>query len=83
MLLTLVNKINNFQNIQKMEETSWNFDDGDDDMDWSQWIDNDLSDDVNQLDDPDFIIPEEVAENSISISPNAKKYNLRFRNRLY
>ncbi|CAL5187039.1 unnamed protein product [Lathyrus oleraceus] len=79
MLLTLVNKINNFQNIQKMEETCWNFDD----VDWSQWIDNDLSDDVNQLDDPDFIIQEEVAENSISISPSTKKYNLRLRNRLY
>lgn len=79
MLLTLVNKINNFQN---KEETSLIFDD-DDDMDWSQWIDKDLSDDVNELDDPDFIVLEEVAENSIAISPSTKSYNLRLRNRLH
>ncbi|XP_058775481.1 protein GAMETE EXPRESSED 1-like [Vicia villosa] len=80
MLLTLVNKINNIQNI---EETSSNLDNDDDDINWSQWIDNDLSKDVNDLDDPDFIIPEEVAEKSIIISPNTKSYNLRLLNRLH
>jgi hypothetical protein len=77
MLLTLVNN-----NIQNRKESSWDYD-SDDDMDWSQWIDSDLSDDVNCLDDPDFIIPEEVAENSITTSTATKNYNLRSRNRLH
>jgi len=39
-------------------------------VDWSRLIDTDLPDDVNCLDDPDFVIPEEVAENSIITSRN-------------
>jgi bifunctional pyridoxal-dependent enzyme with beta-cystathionase and maltose regulon repressor activities len=38
---------------------------------------------VNCLEDPDFIIPEEVAENSITTSSATKNYNLRSRNRLH
>jgi len=45
--------------------------------DWSEWIDGDLSDDVNCLHDPDYIPPEEVTENSITAMKN---YNLRSRN---
>ncbi|KAK2421960.1 protein GAMETE EXPRESSED [Trifolium repens] len=78
MLLTLVNN-----NIQNRKESSWEYDSDDNDMDWSQWIDSDLSDDVNCLEDPDFIIPEEVAENSITTSSATKNYNLRSRNRLH
>ncbi|RHN74391.1 hypothetical protein MtrunA17_Chr2g0309801 [Medicago truncatula] len=72
MLLTLVNKINS---MQKLKESTWEFDTTDY-VDWSQWVDTDLPDDVNCLDDPDFVIPEEVAENSITTS-TTKSYNLR------
>ncbi|XP_024631939.1 protein GAMETE EXPRESSED 1 [Medicago truncatula] len=77
MLLTLSNQ---FNNIQKAKQPSWDFATADD-VDWSQWIDTDLPDDVNCLDDPDFSIPEEFAENSITTSTTTKSYNLRPRNR--
>ncbi|XP_058723920.1 protein GAMETE EXPRESSED 1-like [Vicia villosa] len=80
MLQTLVNKINT---MQKIKESSWDLDMDDDVDDWSQWIDTDLPDDVNCVDDPDYIIPEEVAENSMSTSITTKNYNLRLRNRLH
>jgi len=74
MLLTLVNKINNIQKLKESTETT-------DYVDWSQLLDTDLPDDVNCLNDPDFVVPEEVAENSITTS-TTKSYNLRSRNRL-
>ncbi|TKY47375.1 GAMETE EXPRESSED 1 [Spatholobus suberectus] len=72
MLLTLINKVNS---MQKQKELSWDLDI--DYEDWSEWIDADLPDDVNCLDDPDYILPEEVAKNSITATKN---YNLRSRN---
>jgi len=78
MLLTLVNKINS---MERLKESTWDFDTTDY-VDWSQLIDTDLPDDVNCLDDPDFVIPEEIAENSITTS-TTKNYNLRSRNRLH
>jgi hypothetical protein len=77
MLLTLVN----YYNKQKVEESSsWAIDASDDEeVDWSRWIDIDLPDDLDCLDDPDFIIPEEVVENSTTTT---KSYNPRSRNRL-
>ncbi|GAU18968.1 hypothetical protein TSUD_229590 [Trifolium subterraneum] len=79
MLLTLVNN-NNKQKIE--ESSSWDIDaSDDDDVDWSRWIDTDLPDDLDCLDDPDFIIPE--AENLITTSTTTKNYNLRPRNRLH
>lgn len=76
MLLTLINKVNG---IQKQKDLSWDLD-SDYDEDWSQLIDADLPDDVNCLDDPDYILPEEVAENSITVTKN---YNLRSRNHFH
>jgi len=78
MLLTLVNKINS---MEKLKDSNSDFDTTDY-LDWSQLIDTDLPDDVNCVDDPDFVIPEEVAENSITTS-TTKSYNLRARNRLH
>ncbi|KAK7379215.1 hypothetical protein VNO80_04670 [Phaseolus coccineus] len=73
MLLTLINKVNT---LQKQKELSWDVDT--DYEDWSEWVDADLpDDDVNCLDDPDYIPLEEVAENSITAMKN---YNLRSRN---
>lgn len=69
--------------MQKRKECSWDLDTDDHVDDWSQWIDTDLPDDVNCVDDADYIIPEEVAENSISTSITTKNYNLRLRNRLH
>ena len=61
--------------MQKEKELSWDL--YTDYEDWSEWIDADLPDDVNCLDDPDYILPQEVAENSITVTKN---YNLRNRN---
>jgi hypothetical protein len=69
-----MNKVNS---MQKQKEMSWDM--HTDYVDWSEWVDADLPDDVNCLDDPDFIIPEEVAENSITTSTTSKNYNLRSR----
>jgi len=73
MLLTLINKVNS---MQKEKELSWDLDTTDYE-DWSEWIDADLPDDVNYLDDPDYMLPQVVAENSITVTKN---YNLRNHN---
>ncbi|KAH1201510.1 Protein GAMETE EXPRESSED 1 [Glycine max] len=70
MLLTLINKVNS---MQKEKELPWDL--YTDYEGWSEWIDADLPDDVNCLDDPDHI--QEVAENPITVTKN---YNLRNRN---
>ena len=61
--------------MQKEKELSWDL--YTDYEDWSEWIDADLPDDVNCLDDPDYILPQEVAENSMTVKKN---YNLRNHN---
>ncbi|MED6143283.1 hypothetical protein PIB30_004786 [Stylosanthes scabra] len=71
MLLTLMNKLNN---IQAQKGLQWDLDTTDY-VEWTEWVDADLPDDVNCLDDPDYVVPEEVAESSIT-----KCYNLRPRN---
>lgn len=75
MLLTLVEK---FNVMQKQKELSY---DMDSDEEWSAWIDSDLPEDVGLLEDPDFVIPEEVGENSIVSSTTTRRYNLRSRHR--
>ncbi|KAK7302072.1 hypothetical protein RJT34_12951 [Clitoria ternatea] len=78
MLLTLINKVNT---MEKEKGLSWDLET--DYVDWSQWIDADLSDDVNCLDDPDFTLPEYAAENSIIASSSTKNYNLRPRSHFH
>ena len=39
----------------------------------------DLPEDVNNFEDPDYILPEEVGENSIMTTSITRKYNLRHR----
>mgnify|MGYP003366108976 CR=1 FL=1 len=75
MLLTLVEK---FNVMQKHKEFSQDMDSDDD---WSAFIDSDLPEDVDKLEDPDFMIPEEVGENSIVSSTTTRRYNLRSRRR--
>ncbi|XVF20490.1 hypothetical protein REPUB_Repub12eG0004900 [Reevesia pubescens] len=73
MLLTLTEKVNN---MQSSKELSWEMDS---DVDWSSWIDAELPEDVDKLEDPDYLVQEEVGENSITTSSNTRKYNLRRR----
>ena len=73
MLLTLIEKING---LDRHKELSW---DMDSDENWSTWIDSDLPEDVNNFEDPDYILPEEVGENSIMTTSITRKYNLRHR----
>ncbi|KAJ9172942.1 hypothetical protein P3X46_016128 [Hevea brasiliensis] len=74
MIRTLIDKVNDMQ-INK--EDSW---ETDSDVDWPSWVKTELPVEVDKLEDPDYIIPEEVGENSISTSIT-RKYNLRSRNR--
>ncbi|XP_062153135.1 protein GAMETE EXPRESSED 1-like [Alnus glutinosa] len=57
---------------------SW---DSDGDEDWSQWIDSDVPDGVDNLQDPDYNPPKEegIGENSYVTSSATRKYNLRSR----
>ncbi|KAK9035125.1 hypothetical protein V6N11_077174 [Hibiscus sabdariffa] len=50
------------------------------DVDWSSWIDTDLPDNVDNIKDPDYMLPfapEESDGNSIIVSPVSRKYDLR------
>lgn len=71
MLLTLIEKING---MERQKELPWDLDS---DINWSTWIDTDIPDDADNLEDPDYILPEEVAENSIVTSSIKRKYDLR------
>lgn len=75
MLLTLVEKFNVMQKQKELLQ------DIDSDDEWSNWIDTDLPEDVDKLEDPDYMIPEEVEENSIVSSTTTTRYNLRSRHR--
>ncbi|XP_015956606.1 protein GAMETE EXPRESSED 1-like [Arachis duranensis] len=75
MLLTLMNKLNN---MQAQKGLPWDM--HTDYVEWTEWVDADLPHDVNCLDDSDYVLPEEVAENSITSSTKTKSYNLRPRN---
>lgn len=77
MLLTLIEKVNG---IQRNKELSWD-DEGDSEADWSTWVEAELPEDVDKLEDPDYTIPEEVVgENWVSTTTSiTRKYNLRTR----
>lgn len=70
MLLMLMEKINGMQTPNKL---TWDSD-SDSDMNWSSWIDTELSEDIEDL---DYALPEETRVNSITTTSTAKKYNLR------
>ncbi|KAK4337649.1 hypothetical protein RND71_042136 [Anisodus tanguticus] len=77
MLQTLVEKVNGIQ--KHKEYLSWEMenDDSDSEVDWSSWIEAELPEDVDKLKDPDFVYPEEVAENSVGSKLITRRYNLR------
>nr|XP_016484079.1 PREDICTED: protein GAMETE EXPRESSED 1-like [Nicotiana tabacum] len=77
MLLTLVEKVNGIQKQKKYLTWEMENDESDDDVDWSSWIEAELPEDVDKLKDPDFVYPEEVAENSVGNMSFTRRYNLR------
>ena len=64
--------------MQKERELSRDTD-ADSEVDWSSWVDTDLPDDVDRLQDPDYVCREEVGENSVETTSITKRYNLRCR----
>lgn len=77
MLLTLMEKVTG---MHKGEDMSWNTD-SDSEVEWSKWIDKDLPEDIDRLQDPDYLCKEEVGENSVETNSFTKRYNLRNRHR--
>ncbi|CAI9753248.1 unnamed protein product [Fraxinus pennsylvanica] len=75
MLLTLMDKING---LQSNKETLLDMDE-ESDINWSLWVDCELPEDVDKSEDPDFVVAEEVGENSLETNSITKKYNLRNR----
>lgn len=47
----------------------------------SSWIDSDLPEEVDNCEDPDYRLPEEVAENSLTANSITRTYDLRPRSR--
>ncbi|KAG8365283.1 hypothetical protein BUALT_Bualt18G0088400 [Buddleja alternifolia] len=76
MLLTLMDKINSMQGNKGV--SSWD-EDSDSEVNWLSWVDTELPEDVAMLEDPDYLLPEEVGENSSVSSSSTKRYNLRRR----
>ncbi|RVW37628.1 Protein gamete expressed 1 [Vitis vinifera] len=75
MLLTLMEKVNGMQ--RNIDYSACVMEDSD--VDWSTWIDTDMPEDVDIVKDPDFILQEEIGENSITTTSITRKYNLRNR----
>ncbi|KAL6963297.1 hypothetical protein U1Q18_049060 [Sarracenia purpurea var. burkii] len=70
MLLKLMDQLNGMRANKEYLEDS----DSDSDVNWSLWVDTELPDDIGCLEDPDYILPEEIGENPIATT---KKYNFR------
>ncbi|XP_052195520.1 protein GAMETE EXPRESSED 1 [Diospyros lotus] len=60
----------------KYEELSW---DAGSDINWPSWVETELPEDVDNLEDPDYLLQEEVGENSVPTTSTTKRYNLRRR----
>ncbi|CAN8252914.1 unnamed protein product [Cochlearia groenlandica] len=75
-LLRLVEKVNN---MQCKREISWEEEDTESELDWSSWIDTDITDDDDDnLQDPDYKIPQYITENPVFTSSMTKRlYNFR------
>ncbi|KAI8032638.1 putative methyltransferase PMT11 [Camellia lanceoleosa] len=80
MLLKLnENLTEQFYGKQRNREELWDVD-MDSEMNWSSWVDTELPEDLDNLEDPDYILLEEVGENSVATTITTIKYNLRFIN---
>ncbi|KAK6137211.1 hypothetical protein DH2020_029048 [Rehmannia glutinosa] len=76
MLLTLMEKVNSMQGNKEL--LSWDMD-NESEVNWSSWVDTELPEDVDLLEDPDYLLPQEVGEDSSVTSSNTKRYDLRRR----
>ncbi|THG17183.1 hypothetical protein TEA_025459 [Camellia sinensis var. sinensis] len=75
MLLKLnENLTEQFYGKQRNKDELWNVD-MDSEMNWFSWVDTELPEDLDNLEDPDYILPEEVGENSVATTITTKKYN--------
>lgn len=63
-------KVNTFEKHKYLVE-----EDTGSDITLSAWIDTELSEDGER--DPDYIVREEIAENSVCTTSSGRKYNLR------
>ncbi|CAH2069855.1 unnamed protein product [Thlaspi arvense] len=73
-LLGLVDRVNN---MHIKRDLSWD-EDTDSEVEWTSWIDTDLTDDDDNLGDPDYKIPEQIKDNPVMTSSMTKRlYNLR------
>jgi len=61
---------------EKYEELSWG---AGSDINWPSWVERELPEDVDNLEDPDYLLQEEVGENSVPTTSTTKRYNLRRR----
>lgn len=63
--------------MQSKREISWD-EDTESELDWSSWIETDLTDDDENLGDPDYRIPLEIKDNSVITSSMTRRlYNFR------
>lgn len=74
MLQTMLDKLDIMD--RRRKPFPWEYDS---DEDWSSLIDTEYPEDVNELEDPDYMLPEEVGENSITTTTLTRNYNLRQR----
>ncbi|CAH9094171.1 unnamed protein product [Cuscuta europaea] len=83
-LLTLMEKVNG---IQAHKQISWEMDsDSESEVEWCSWLEKELQEEVDSLQDPDYLLPveQEVSENSLvennsSSFSTVRRYNLRNR----
>ncbi|XP_010247265.1 PREDICTED: protein GAMETE EXPRESSED 1-like [Nelumbo nucifera] len=74
LLLKLMEKINNIE-----RNKLFSLEDTESDVNLSSWVDTELPEDVDNCEDPDYIFPEEVGENSVMTTSITRK-NLQFWN---
>ncbi|XP_010917216.3 protein GAMETE EXPRESSED 1 [Elaeis guineensis] len=76
LLQTLVEKVRNMEQNSGNKFLSYSME-SDTDISQYSWIDEELPEDVGVDVDPNYVLPEEVAENSITTTPVSRKYDLR------
>lgn len=64
--------------MQSKRDISWNDEDTESEVDWTSWVDTDLTDDDDNLGDPDYKIPLEIKGSPVITSSMSRRlYNFR------